>query len=75
VLAWYVFFKYRVAFPAHENSILLYLSFGCLHNTYLLQPLDVGVFRNLKYNFKKVVQKEIFNSVTDITWGCLSHGV
>jgi len=38
-----------------------------LHNTHLLQPLDVSVFQNLKYNFKKVVQKEIFNGATNIS--------
>ena len=38
-----------------------------LHNTYLLQPLNVGVFQSLKYNFKKVVQKEVFNGAQDIT--------
>jgi hypothetical protein len=37
------------------------------HNTHLLQPLDVGVFQSLKYNFKKVVRKEIFNGVTEIS--------
>ena len=29
--------------------------------------MTVSVFQNLKYNFKKVVQKEIFNSTTDIS--------
>jgi len=33
---------------------------------HLLQLLDVGVFQSLKYNFKKVVRKEIFNSATKI---------
>ena len=37
------------------------------HNTHLLQPLDVGVFQSLKYNFKKVVRKEIFNGATEIS--------
>lgn len=30
------------------------------HATHLLQPLDVGVFQSLKYNFKKAVRKEVF---------------
>jgi hypothetical protein len=37
------------------------------HNIYLLQPLDIGVFQTIKSNFKKVVQREIFNSATDIS--------
>jgi hypothetical protein len=37
------------------------------HNTHVLRPLDVGVFQSLKYNFKKVVRKEIFNGATEIS--------
>ena len=37
------------------------------HITHLLQPLDIGVFQSLKYNFKKVVRKEIFNSASEVS--------
>jgi hypothetical protein len=48
-----------------KNIRFDYFSYLCI--THLLQLLDVGVFQNLKYNFKKVVKKEIFNSTTNIS--------
>lgn len=37
------------------------------HTTHLLQPLDVGVFQTLKYNFKKEIRREVFQGAREIT--------
>jgi DDE superfamily endonuclease len=37
------------------------------HTTHLLQPLDVGVFQSLKYNFKKEIRREVFQGAREIS--------
>jgi hypothetical protein len=37
------------------------------HTTHLLQPLDVGVFQAMKYNFKREVRREVFLGAREIS--------
>jgi hypothetical protein len=36
------------------------------YSTYILQPLDVGVFQSYKYNFKRCLNKSVFLGTTNV---------